>query len=365
MAKYSGLKRALKSLLVKKDILNPLLTDSNITLPGAQDEMDGPDFSIRLEVDERTLYSNMQEASAAFDAWALIMHTFFDINVQLALKDGVKLPSWPGDVEILLGQGHYNRFLYRLMKFEQFYGIDKGAGWFKIADPQLQAAVARFARCLEQGSFCNNVGKDDAEKEPSGSEAAVEAFFATSGQKYLKQHTKRTDVKGIYRQLPVGLFWNKKGRDSYVFTGGHSAIDLWGLNQNGDTLVIYELKATSRRTNKSNKSVGIISELMFYCNYAHDMYLSHNNGYEPLSPEEAGIDGSPRSGYQELLNAYRTETLKNIQGYMLTDDLHPLITRDVLKEMNKSGITYHAIGYQWNGAEQVSDIKLEKIKHLF
>lgn len=356
MAKYSGLKRALKALS---------LTKSNITFPGAKAGSDGPNFSIRLDLNEKAFSDNMQEDSAAFDAWALILHTFLDIDVQLALKDGVRLPEWPEDVEILLGQGHYNRFLYRLMKFEQFYGSDGGEGWFKIADPQLKDAVTRFAQCFKQGSFRNNVGTDDAAKDPSGHEATVEAFFATNGQQDLKQSTKGTEVKKIYRQLPVGLFWNQKGRDSHVFTGGHSATDLWGLSQNGDTLVIYELKATSRKTDESNKKVGIISELMFYCNYARDMYLLHNNGFEPLSPEEAEINGSPRSGYRELLNAYRAGTLTSIQGYMLADDLHPLITRDVLKEMNKSGITYHAIEYQWNKAEQVSDIKLENIKYLF
>lgn len=56
-------------------------------------------------------------------------------------------------------------------------------------------------------------------------------------------------------------------------------------------------------------------------------------------------------------------------GYILTDDLHPLITRDVIKELNKktdkSGVTYHAIEYQWNRAKKVSDIQIERIKNLF
>ena len=117
MAKYRGLNRALKALLVKEKLLTPLLPKTGITLPGARVGSDGPNFSIRLELNEKAFSGNMQEDSAAFDAWALVLHTFFDIDVQLALKDGVDLPSWPEDVKILLGEGHYNRFLSRLMKF--------------------------------------------------------------------------------------------------------------------------------------------------------------------------------------------------------------------------------------------------------
>lgn len=37
----------------------------------------------------------------------------------------------------------YNRFLYRLMKFGQFYGGVNG--WFELADKHLEKAVQRFS----------------------------------------------------------------------------------------------------------------------------------------------------------------------------------------------------------------------------
>lgn len=306
----------------------------------------------------------MQRAAGAFDAWALVFHTFFgnDVKVQLALKDGVKLPEWPGDEAVLLGKyGHYNRFLYRLMKFDQFYGGPDG--WFKIADPRLAAAVARFRESLRSCHFYNNVGEGDPSSDPDGAEHRVEGYFAAQGQELLKKHTPGVEVGAVYQQLPVGLFNTEALRERYkdkephtpvsVFPRVRAATDLWGLSRDRKTLVIYELKATQNAGNK-NKAVGIISELMFYCNYAYDMYIANNN-FEPLSPEDAGVS-RPRSGYLSLLDACKTSpnpSLTDVRGYFLTDKLHSLITPEVLAEMSNSGIKYQVILYKRTGSEIV------------
>lgn len=323
------------------------------------------DHAVRLEVDGHTLEGNMQETAGAFDAWALVFRTFFgsQVKIQLALKDGVKLPEWPEGERLLLGKSHvhYNRFLYRLMKFDQFYGGPDG--WFKIADPSLAAAAARFRESLRNCHFFNNVGEGDPLVDPDGAEHQVEGYFAAQGQELLKKHTPGVEVGAVYQQLPVGLFNTEAHQERYtdkiphapvgVFPGGRAATDLWGLSRDRQTLIIYELKAT-QNSGKANKAAGIISELMFYCNYAYDMYIADNN-FKPSFPKDVGVS-QPRSGYLSLLDACKTSpnpALTGVRGYFLTDKLHPLITPKVLAEMSRSGIKYQAILYKRNGSEIV------------
>lgn len=281
---------------------------------------------------------NMQTDTAAFEAWALILRAHYrdNINIRLTLKEGVTLPD--GDVLSGKKYGHYNRFLYRVMKFQEQYG------WFKIDDDQhgLIQAIKNFEAEYTTKSFCNNVPTDDASDNPSNLEGMVEAAFAKDagepGEPYIKRLTsaRGVDLEFACRQLPVGLFLGEHSSDhTRVFTGNHSAIDLWGLSKDRTKLVIYELKTL-------NKMVGIITELMFYANYMYDMYIEKSH-FKPLSPKKSKKDWR---GYQKLFDA---DNLAKIQAYMLTDGLHPLVTPEVLNEMNKSGlaekILYDTLSY--------------------
>ena len=57
--------------------------------------------------------------------------------------------------------------------------------------------------------------------------------------------------------------------------------------------------------------------------------------------------------YNTLLDAYNNGSLTDVRGYILTDELHPLITSEVLAEMSKSGIQYQVIPYKKNGSQIV------------
>ena len=76
---------------------------------------------------------NMQTENAAFEVWALLLHTYSGYKeVHLGLQEGVTLPFWPEEQPFLPGCrekaeaqeafGHYNRLLYRVMKFQEQYG---------------------------------------------------------------------------------------------------------------------------------------------------------------------------------------------------------------------------------------------------
>ena len=312
---------------------------------------------------------NMQDAAAAFEAWALFLHVHAQYeNVQLGLQDGMTLPLWPEGEPFLLGRnlpngegkadvwktyGHYNRFLYRVMNFRKQYH------WFKIADTGLEQAVLRFERAFHNYLLCNNVPRTKPADEPKEPEGKVEVIFARNDLVAGQRLKEQTSVQGVnigelYRQFPVGLFFEEKSKATQIFTANHSAIDLWGTSEDGTKLVIYELKT-------NNKMPGIITELMFYANYMRDMFVDCVNSCTPL-PIPGKQGGKPEKdihrGYDALLCA--CETLTNVHAFMLANGLDPRVTHKILDEMNQNsaGITYDAIWYDWTeGAVDIPNVK--------
>lgn len=164
-------------------------------------------------------------------------------------------------------------------------------------------------------------------------------------------------VNAVFRQLPVGLTFDGK---AVLSVGSGAAADLWALSEKKDEVIIYELKA---RSSKPNKKVGIISELMFYCNYAQDMFINKRR-FKAQAPDAGKTADWPE--YGELFEASRhgaLKTLKKVHGYMLTDDLHPLITKEVLEKMRESKIEYYALEYHWK--KQDDTITIETVGKLF
>lgn len=295
---------------------------------------------------------NMQADAAAFEAWALILHVNSGIKtIRLGLQSGFShpLPRLTDPPLLKTQPGHYNRFLYRVMKFRQQY-----KSWFEIADENLDEAIGKFKQALDKGRFCNNRPMSTAKSDPSNLESRVEAVFADSeddepkvGPNLLRELTSAYNIIAgrIFRQFPVGLFSERKLEENGVFTGGHSAIDLWSLSQGTDPeIVVYELKA-------GNQMAGIITELMFYANYMYDMYVEKGNSFQPEKPGANNF-----RGYHDLYAAQNS--LTGVSAFMLTDKLHPQITDEVLAAMNSNDpsrkIRYGRIDYD-------SDIVVKKI----
>lgn len=300
--------------------------------------MEGAGYQKQLS-GNRLQYVNMQDNIAAFEGWGLALHVHLNKNIRLELDTkGEAVPAW--DREKL----HYNRFLYRLKKFDTLYGGPDG--WFAIEE-DLSKAVEDFDRYLHTPgiTFCNNVSYRPANVR-STSEAQVEAAFADHPD------LLRAYSMDLSRQLPMGLFEGTAEDKNGVFPGDGADVDLWGLNkaESRTQLVIYELKA-------KRKQVGIISELMFYANYAYDMYVEEKNFKR--SPAAAGSK-DPR-GYRRLAEA----AITGIRAFMLTDALHPLITPNVLKAMNCGKIRYGALKYEWNLAKKREDIVIHSVKNCF
>jgi len=249
---------------------------------------------------------NMQEDGAAFEGWALIIYSkndYSEIVLDAEMNTGMdKLPDSRFEF------GHYNRFLYRAMRFSEYYD------WFSLSDIVLKA-VNRFREIFYSGTknLVNNIGTGNA-GDNNKLENYIEGLLG--GDEALAMEI--TGVSPLYRQLPVGLFEEPASNSTRIFTGGKSAIDLWGLS--GNNLHIFELKT-------KNPKVGVLSELFFYACYAFDMYCDESPKF--IKPKEP--DNDDNRGYSVLFNNGKVES---ITAHILADELHARISENVNLLMN-------------------------------
>lgn len=266
---------------------------------------------------------NMQDNAAAFEAWCFIIKAKTSIDDLVIKLDVEGLTSDMYDKDIPF-TGHLGRFLYRILKFKEQYGK-----WFFLSDV-LEAMRKNFVDFLSSGKFVNNEPSKEAEDDEDvlGTEGYIEKRFCADdsrGKSILKVSGKNVVMN---RQLPVGLFKDKKSDATAVFTGKKSAIDFWVLD--GNEFNIYELKA-------KNKMVGILTEIFFYSNYMRDVYW-HNSLETKQNVKIRNPKKTDRS-YNKLCDGIKNIT--KITGWILADEFHPLITDAtdaVINIMNDNGI---------------------------
>lgn len=202
---------------------------------------------------------NMQDTRACFEAWCLIIKAKTNklkLEIELDVKD-IKEADYDGK---LPKNGHWGRFLYRILKFSEQYKY-----WFELSST-LGKIKDKFQNYLDSHTFVTSAPDKKPKEDIANSnlESYVEYLFCDSISAQ-KDILNLLSVTTIDRQLPVSLFEGSKSNTTGVFTGGKSAIDFWALN--GDTINVYELKS-------DNPMVGIITEIFFYSNYVHDVFIS-------------------------------------------------------------------------------------------
>ena len=264
--------------------------------------------SIEILLNWKNIISeNMQVVGNAFEGWAIAV--YLGMDKQYDIKLGVK-----GDGKFSFEDyPHMARFLYRAMRFSEQYV------WFQLSH-DLEIQVKEFKTFLEEGTFVNNVPMQEANsiEEADDSidinENIVESKLAEKGilSRVLGDELIGSGI--VYRQLPVGLFKENKSKDTSVFTYGHSAIDLWNINN--DTFNVIELKT-------NNRMLGIITEIFFYSNYIYDLLLGKSN-FCLQAPK-----GEFR-GYDKLYE--NKDKVKRIKGILLADDMkyHPCVTEETI-----------------------------------
>ena len=251
---------------------------------------------------------NMQEDNAAFEGWAICLKSWIT-NI-----DKVEL-SWdiPSQATLKRGSGeqHYNRFCYRVMRFKEAY-----PEWFGISNEN-KNEIENFARRFND--IRNNAYSKEPEHKPSHNgfgETDMEFAMANDFGTIMKSYF---NLGFIDRQFPVGL----KNADKQFFTGGLSAIDLWGTKY--DVLSIIELKYIPK-TGSKNIKVGIISELFLYSCVMRD--IAKGIIHEPSTPV---VKETEKLFYKNAKN-YR-----KVCAYILANEYHPLVeNKEVFSLLNSN-----------------------------
>ena len=233
---------------------------------------------------------NMQTDNAAFEGWAVCLKAWLPEKIQ-----NVKLIWDIPDIE--MQNPHYRRFLFRAWRFAQLYD------WFTIDDTNLEE-IDKFV-----GIFNNlTINSSNSDPEQKGNlENRTEYYFVKESN--LSEHFKSYyDTDNFDHQLHVGI---KRGRMQF-FTGGQSAIDLWGRKAN--TLTVVELKC-------DNIMVGIISELFLYiC-----VTISLVKG-EISVPKVCALEHESKL-FSDI------KTINRFNAEMLADEFHPMLENDAVLDI--------------------------------
>lgn len=265
---------------------------------------------------------NMQTDNAAFEGWAVCMKAWLPDIEKVVLR-------WdePKDFETASESiQHYNRFLYRVMSFSEAF-----KDWFAV-DSSNQVTIEEFSKrfCYLQN---NAYGKAPEKPSKEGSETKTEYEMSHT---WADQMMTYYNLNVISRQLPIGVLQQGKS----FFTGGKSAIDLWGMND--DTLTLIELKYNYGKS--VNKKVGIISELFLYACTMRDMVL--------------GIIQPPTKSptKEETMLYERITSFRRVKAEMLSNGFHPLLDNEaVLTILNRNAfnenipITFGKTKYDFTG----------------
>ncbi len=270
---------------------------------------------ITIEMDSRAsgpcAAENMQTDSASFEGWCVVIKSILPETKSIYLKWGVPEESSAGHWR------HYQRFLYRVNRFQDRYR------WFHPINEYVKDM--RIRSDAEKGYYKVNLptkARDSVRKGKEGelrSERDIEVDLVKSPN-LLKSMSGATVIGN---QLPIGVFEEKVARETAIFTGQASAIDLWGTNEESKTLSIFELKKPG------NTKVGAVSELFFYAMVMKDL-VDGRFAFDKRDTVPEGVKPWP----PQFIN----ESIKKINAYVLADRLHPLFSNgsNLFSLMNKN-----------------------------
>lgn len=270
-----------------------------------------------MKLSSTAVSSNMQKDDGAFEGWALVLKRWGKYKNVII--------SW--DKPNLIDNGHYQRFLFRLKHFShdfmQWFSIDKDCK--KLLDD---------LKIKQSEKYLLNIPSKRGNKISLKPEAALEDRFVN---KDLKEPLKNiSNATCLYRQLPVGVFENKVSKSTSIFTGGKSAIDIWGFNKENE-LLVFELKADN------NEKVGIISELYFYVcvlQMVRKKIFIYENCFD---------------GNTHLLKIPKSTKIK---AYFLSPTLHPLIDKEMINILNS--VTHNEINYHYIQFNKAFELTIDK-----
>ena len=262
------------------------------------------DDLVKLKLDTKGLIDNMQTEPAAFESWALIIRAAFEsegVFVKVRI-DGQK-PKKMSKRE----EKHYNRFLYRICKFVEIFE------WAYTDDFEREIAIFKDAH----KNMVLNVPKSEAKVEAAKGEATMERYFCEDN-KFLY------DDDCLNHQLPVRIFDDDVKEAKAITARGF--IDAWAIK--GGTFYVFELKLDN------NRSVGAISEIMFYVNVIHDV-MAHKINI---------LSNSKHRSFDKIKALYDSGKCREIVGRIIARQYHPLLAitnKTIAEAFDKYDSTIH------------------------
>lgn len=303
-------------------------------------------------------YANMQENCNAFEGWAFLIKSYFP-NAKIILDWNTDIPTADSKGRDVSARNNaaYNRFLYRVGKFEKLF-----REWFCISEDK-QNKVDDFKEEIRTNHINNLCISDSEYNLDKGIEHIIEKDFSREkmNQKSFleKLSTQAPPIKleCVFDQLPNGLFEGSVAEKNRKFPTGY--FDLWGIDDN-DNLCIFELKKP-----QGNDHIGIVSELFFYAWFAYEYYGENINS----------TNGKWRRGYDRLVE--RSKRLQNgknpIKAYFLVKQFRSGLNEkidNILKLLNSAlrdqdvAITFGVVRYDesWLSDKAKEDISQRKQK---
>ena len=254
--------------------------------------------TLYLEIDQNYAMKNMQEDNAAFEAWALLGKAKGYAKVELSEKDREVHPT-------KLQELHYNRFLYRVLCFEE------GFNWFTVSS-QLKQKALDFKKKMSDSNLYVGAPTSPSKTDSNMLEAKIERILIRDNMRgFINKSLLGIGVDKYFNQLPASLFFDDVKAGNEIFSRGGARIDIWGLE--GSVIHLIELKV------KDNISLGVLSEIFFYACFIREMYCQrHLERKDPPNLRKYNQYKNER-GYYKLVNA----RVESVIAHILTENKHP------------------------------------------
>jgi hypothetical protein len=278
---------------------------------------------------------NMQDDSAAFEGWIIILLRWLSTEIRYVSfdydkPDGVIAGRTGDSVNC-----HFNRFLYRLNNFKTLFP-DK---FFITNEKELEVKEfiewLKKERCLINHSLRERKSVIETDKM----ERQIESWLVYADGKEQLCSKASIDPKKLFNQLPVGLFHKDILAKNAIFTRGASAIDLWGVGEDNETIHIIELKCGN------NLKVGVISETLFYTAMIYDVCVNPDGWFSFGHYKKTAESNDMKALYNNGIK------FKNLFVHIMVEKLHVLIdekTEEILNNaLSRKNISFDRIHYDY------------------
>jgi hypothetical protein len=252
-------------------------------------------YDVKMHISANSVIKNMQDNTASFEGWALILKRWGKFE-NVVLSWGEPVTDTKKELE------NYQRFLFRVEKFCAYF-----YSWFSL-DSNASQYLLKLKTNEILTLYVNQPHPKRKPSDPKRPEGILENEFVNS---ILSSDLMNIiNARYLDRQLPVGLFFDDVHEKNSIFPHRKSAIDIWGLSKK-DELILMELKT------ENNNTVGIISEILFYCYFMDEVRKGRFKYKLPVSD-----------------NLNEISVTKKVIGYLLSPLLHPLLDPQIITFVN-------------------------------